>query len=435
MALTSAQELLYAGACAGDIFAMSRAIQLDPKVIDKKDENGLTALHYAAIHGQLTASRFLTKKGARTRRDKHGRMPLHYAAQHGRDAIVDHLARLPNASVFVQDNAGYTPLHYAAEQGHEGAVRYLLPRLVNPEQLMLRRGGGVKWAMLRRNWPVIFSAASSLSGLPGYLEKLASTISSPLILAVENNHLGTVKMLLDNPNINPNQRDGSGRTALIVAAELGYLDAVKKLLDSNRVNVNAAVPKQEIGVLSIWVGGNALHGAIRNKHQEIALLLAALPNIDPNQKDVNGTDALHAAIEAGQADVAHKLITSGKIKDINQQTALGRRDDFSGFGQSAGLLVAPKKTRLQFAIDELFGTDQVVEVGNFGLPVRIIPRAPNKVQKSAEEYRKIINSLLGYANIDPNLKSGNAFSEERPLHTAICAFARPVPVEDGKTKQ
>lgn len=50
--------------------------------LQKSDVNGFTALHHAAITGQLRAVRWLLRHGAKISLDKQGRSPIQVATDH-----------------------------------------------------------------------------------------------------------------------------------------------------------------------------------------------------------------------------------------------------------------------------------------------------------------------------------------------------------------
>ena len=83
-----------------------------------EDVNGETALHCAAINGNVSMIELLMSKGARHDvRSKFECTPLHAAAYHGRkDAVASLLDH--GADVNVQDNTGETPLMTARFGNH-----------------------------------------------------------------------------------------------------------------------------------------------------------------------------------------------------------------------------------------------------------------------------------------------------------------------------
>lgn len=131
--------------------------------IEARDNEGMTALHWAAFHGRTGHVKLLVgKKADLLSRDTDGKLPLHWAAQNGFistcKAMLEasnsynlvngkdfsgrtpiHLAAaagqfhtlvelisVPHANSEAEDNEGRTPLHWAAATGHMQCVGLLL---------------------------------------------------------------------------------------------------------------------------------------------------------------------------------------------------------------------------------------------------------------------------------------------------------------------
>jgi general secretion pathway protein A len=91
-----------------------------------RDENGLTPLMVATIHGHATIVRTLLNRGASVNaRDRAGATPLMMAANNNRSALLELLLER-GADVNARTDAGWTALMYATWQGHVDVVRLLL---------------------------------------------------------------------------------------------------------------------------------------------------------------------------------------------------------------------------------------------------------------------------------------------------------------------
>jgi hypothetical protein len=127
-------ETLRKAAAAGDPFRVLTWLEAgaDPNT---RDDNGMTALHHAALGGNSACVRFLLKYTDKDfLQDNLWRTPLHYAAMsqtvkprgwnEERSKIIDSLV---DAGLYVndRDREGRTPLHYAAIHGTPKMTRRL----------------------------------------------------------------------------------------------------------------------------------------------------------------------------------------------------------------------------------------------------------------------------------------------------------------------
>eukprot|EP00252_Welwitschia_mirabilis_P016117 TRINITY_DN3562_c0_g1_i1.p1 TRINITY_DN3562_c0_g1~~TRINITY_DN3562_c0_g1_i1.p1 ORF type:complete len:348 (-),score=72.01 TRINITY_DN3562_c0_g1_i1:375-1418(-) len=87
------------------------------RLIDVKDRNGRTALHYACSAGRPQFASLLIKRGACVNsKDSKGRTPLHYAAQNKNPEVVDTLLK-NGADKTVKDGDGVKPWDLALKWG------------------------------------------------------------------------------------------------------------------------------------------------------------------------------------------------------------------------------------------------------------------------------------------------------------------------------
>ncbi|XP_078357629.1 uncharacterized protein LOC144642530 isoform X2 [Oculina patagonica] len=145
--------------------------------VDARDNEGMTALHWAAFHGRTGHVRLLVEKKADLlSRDTDGKLPLHWAAQNGylptcqvmleicdshnlvngkdfsgrtpihlaaaagQYAVLVELTAVAFANIESLDNDGRIPLHWAAATGHVHCVAHLL-RLESNKDAEDKHGG------------------------------------------------------------------------------------------------------------------------------------------------------------------------------------------------------------------------------------------------------------------------------------------------------
>jgi uncharacterized protein len=104
--------------------------------VDAGDEDGLAALHWAAVKGHETVAQLLVKNGAAPEAaDKTGVTTVMLAAYHGQLATTNVLLT-KEADIEAKDRYG-TALIRASKGGHEAVVRLLVKRGANSSALDL----------------------------------------------------------------------------------------------------------------------------------------------------------------------------------------------------------------------------------------------------------------------------------------------------------
>ena len=105
-----------------------RALIREGADVNAAQGDGMTALHWAAMHGDASQARMLISAGARldavTRNGSYA--PLHLAAKGGRAATVAALVEAGGDVNVATASGGATPLHLAAEIGDTAVIRVLL---------------------------------------------------------------------------------------------------------------------------------------------------------------------------------------------------------------------------------------------------------------------------------------------------------------------
>jgi ankyrin repeat protein len=135
---------------------------------------------------------------------------------------------------------------------------------------------------------------------------------SPLSVAVQNNHIKVVQILvkkLAGKAINQRSKP-HGLTPLQIAASQGYLTVTKILLQHPEINTLDKENKNSITAL--WL-------AAQNGHTNVVKILLARQEIGAiiNHRDVNGTTALRVAAEQNHWDVVDVLLKHSGL-DVNQ---------------------------------------------------------------------------------------------------------------------
>lgn len=230
--------------------------------------------------------------------------PLHIAVNKGHVAIVQFLLETPGIDFAAQDRHGDTALRIAwkmeaaaiidallAAQGVNACSGEFLARHI--EFLAAAEAGDlarVRFLLATTPWlDVNFEkkdkTALKLAVGKSHLEVVQKLLAMPGIVvdrdtcaeiakcAAQKGHLQLFRLILDRPDFDVNDNRNPG-PYLVIAAENGHFPIVQALLAAPGIDVNARCSK----------GRTALLAACRtnNSNNQIAILLAAMPNTDVN---------------------------------------------------------------------------------------------------------------------------------------------------------
>lgn len=290
----------------GNLEGVKALIEQNPKLVNARDKDGRTPLHWACLGVHLEIVKFLVDKGADVNvEDSNKMVPLHLlAVRNSTEAIELLLAR--GAHVDAKNYRDQTALHYAAINNAKDAVA-----------LLTKKGADIE---SRDNYQ-----------------------RTPLILcARERGGPETIRILLD-AGADVNARDKFQSSSLELAAWRGKEEVVDILMDAG-----AAIPsggREAQFILSIAAsqglsrlfdaiakaggdptfklssGGTLLHSAASGDSIQILEILIT-KGLDINLKDNYGWTPLHYAARDGRFENVKRLITEGA--EINERSIMGQ---------------------------------------------------------------------------------------------------------------
>ncbi|PNW72997.1 hypothetical protein CHLRE_14g614850v5 [Chlamydomonas reinhardtii] len=305
-----------------------KQIQSGAKKSENPEEEGHTALHFAAARGSLPCVELLVLYGSAVNaRGAGGATPLHTALEAGKRQIA-HFLLEHGADINATDKSGASPFLAVLVSGRKRLSTWLLQRCGSDlshgatdkagltaaaavarngwwdflEKLAAAAGGEAPTALNTRSaegdtplgWALKYGAAGLLSGdvLTGVVNKLLEAGASPMVPAFKE-------------QIPP----------LCLAAATGSLP-VLAALRSKGGELDPAVCVDSLR-------RNALHYAAAKGHKEMAALLMAEggPGMAAHVTDAAGNTPLHLAALRGHADVSQTLLEKAEDKSAAILTA------------------------------------------------------------------------------------------------------------------
>jgi ankyrin repeat protein len=240
--------------------------------------NGMTPLHYAACNRDTSVVRALL--GAEgcdiNASDSRGRTALMFAARSGYTNVVRMLSQSPVCNVNLTDTCGKTALMVAAAEGH---VDIMLTLLQNEDC-------DVKMVDLH-GWTALMHAVCREENSSIACSRTGDcNIQRPLELVRASNcniapsHFRAAACLLDRGRDGINARDNTGQTPLILA-------------------VRNATTASQIRLPNYW-------------GSPVVRLLLGVEGCDVDSRSYGGDTALNIAVERGNIEFTHMLISYGQ---------------------------------------------------------------------------------------------------------------------------
>lgn len=179
----------------GNLTKVKLLLQQDASILDRKDEDGRTLLHWAVSGGHLNLVKYLLDQGALVDiPDETGWTPLLISVSTGNWDIFEHLLNQPGININVQTEDLMGCLHYAVSKNRREISKRLLEAGVDPD-LRDKRG------------------------------------ATPLHRACSLGHLDLINLLVTDYHAKIDVSDQFGNTPLHLAAEGNHGLAVRRLLE------------------------------------------------------------------------------------------------------------------------------------------------------------------------------------------------------------
>eukprot|EP01097_Dermamoeba_algensis_P002164 TRINITY_DN1864_c0_g1_i2.p1 TRINITY_DN1864_c0_g1~~TRINITY_DN1864_c0_g1_i2.p1 ORF type:complete len:652 (-),score=92.34 TRINITY_DN1864_c0_g1_i2:424-2379(-) len=298
---------LHIAAKLGSIGILLHLLQFGPN-LNKQNKQGNTPIHLAAFENQEGSILWLIKKGAdiETIKNNDGqtaadiipekirtvvqvyqqsllKLPNMYGEQPTRTRVralpelrdqldlaikkgdietVKDLIEQKQQDFEMRNIEGKNPLHLACEFGHGHVVEYLLGKGANPNR-----------EEEYKSTPILIASCKNYSRIVQQLIQAGAVVEarslfghSSLILASQLGYIDTVKVLIENGNADPNQRDRDGNTPYHLSIKYGHAAVAKYLhqheADDSALNKKGQTPMDlaSIKLRDLLLGNTPIDG-------------------------------------------------------------------------------------------------------------------------------------------------------------------------------
>jgi len=256
-------------------------------------------IHETCSNGKLQKVELMLEKNPALLniKDKNQNTPLHYAASAGKKEIVEFLIT-KGAILHAKNNFGWIPLHSASYKGH-----------IETSKLLISKGSKVDELDVFGWTPLFRAIQGGHKSMVEFLVKKGANINArdreektPLFLAVLNGEKEIVDYLLDKGATRFLNRS-DGETLLHVAASKGFVELVKLLIEKGD-SINA---RKRFDL-------TPLHMAAAFGQKEVVKFLIEY-GADINAVSKLAGTPLSQAISAGYQEVVDLLLKNGAVKD------------------------------------------------------------------------------------------------------------------------
>lgn len=375
--------------------------------INQKDKEGLTPLMLAAKEGDVYTIKQLLQKGADTQiQDDEGWSALHFAAANGRLAAVAMLLNHSKKGIDLADSEGRTALHRACYYGHTDVAVYLIDN-----------GASIEARDHHSKTP-LHSAASSNPQSENMIttllqkgadpEAVTSLGWTPLHSAVRYGEPEIAQLLIDS-GANIEAKNNYGETPLLMAVSETEIPAHIKI-----AMIRCLLAKGADLQATDNAGRTVLHWAASSGPANLVRYFVS-KGVSIDSLDEKGQTPLHHAAEQGRDEVVNYFLN---LKE-NVKVTIGKAE---GKSPSPRIVPAESKPILKDEKTTLTASSPLVEESDLRLVVR---RQQEEINQLKEMVKKLVinqNALNKKIQIleasKSNTKSVDAYSfnsNQKPL--------------------
>lgn len=319
------------------------------------------ALSYQAGHGNY-AYGLLDAGADPDLKDENGKTALHWAAVFGRAEIFSEMLAM-GADINAIDAYGLKPLHYACMNGHTDVARLILDQTQDADLNTPAGKEGRTPLLMAAGRTGAYDLAALLIDRGAFVNAQDLRARTPLTAAVFERDIHMVRLLIakgadvaKQPEP-PSKNDMPGDTLFYNAPIFTLVNShSEKNIDIARILLNAGADPNSVAIESCngpQKGDSLLYFAIRYRAHELAELLLAA-GADPHSTSHSGETAMHHCLHLRNIEGVRILLKHGfdpqRHFDYTQVWSNGQEDRHEG-----SCLDAARKLVEKFGADTEYG--------------------------------------------------------------------------------
>jgi len=234
------EDNFFVAAQKGDVDTLKRLIESGKATATDRDEQNITALHWAAINAQIPACKYLLDQGSEI--DALGgdlvATPMQWAARNGYLYVIQ-LLIAHGADPTIKDSQGYNTLHLVTHSSVVMALLYVLQQPVAVDSSDAQGHTALMWAAYQGD---ALSVDVLLKHGAGVNTKDSAGLT-PLHWAVVRGNKLCIRNLLEC-GADISAKDENGKTAKDMATELKSLGSYRRAFEEAGLNVDGSKKKQ-----------------------------------------------------------------------------------------------------------------------------------------------------------------------------------------------
>lgn len=277
--------------------------------LNKKDTYGNTPLHYAAQSGNLNTIKFLLAHQAEIKENNDGNHPLNEAIKNKQtEAALYLIENLPIDDLKKINNEKLTPINLVAKTYDADGIKLINALISKGMDIYSQDASGNSDQMLRH-----ILSLDTLGKLD--VNQKDSKGMSPLFVAVENNNINALKLLIEKGG-DILSETSNGESLLSYAVRFKKREIVEILM-SNDTFLQSSTPLPLDSVSNPETKNTVIFWGIvralqKNEYDAMTLLLLEHKEYSLNTQNKNGETLLHIAIKMGDEKALNRLLNFSK---------------------------------------------------------------------------------------------------------------------------